>query len=70
MSDPIAAGHGPGDQAAAGSAHGAHGGAHGAGDHEEAVLGPVDWVAWGAGLLGVAAGLIIVLCFVLATSAG
>jgi hypothetical protein len=46
------------------------GGGHGDEDHAAAAdeLGPVDWGAWGAGLLGVVAGLLIVLCFVLATA--
>ena len=42
---------------------------HGA-DHGHAVesLGPVDWSAWAAGVAGVALGLAVVGCFVLATS--
>jgi hypothetical protein len=33
----------------------------------EGTLGPVDSAAWGAGILGVALGLVVALCFVLAT---
>ena len=50
-------------------------GAHGHGDgshddhgHDGDELGPVDVQAWGALALGVAAGLLIVLCLVLTTS--
>ena len=63
--------------------HGAHsedapdGAAHGEGAHEDvapgdhalgASLGPVDWFAWGAGLLGIAAGLLVAACLYLSTS--
>lgn len=42
----------------------AHGDAHGQGHgHDEAALGPIDTAAWGASLLGVAAGLLV--CFLL-----
>lgn len=34
------------------------------GDHAEK-LGPVDWAAWGAGIVGVAAGLAVVICMYL-----
>ncbi len=45
-----------------------HGAGHDAGHgHDEVALGPVDMAAWGAGLLGVALGLVMVLCFILAT---
>ena len=48
-----------------------HGGDHGHDDHghgaEEGALGPVDTFAWGAGLVGVLAGLLVVIAFVLAT---
>jgi hypothetical protein len=37
-------------------------------DADEDLLGPVDYTAWGAGALGVAIGLVMWLCFVLATS--
>ena len=36
--------------------------------HDEDILGPIDFAAWGAGALGVAIGLVMWLCFVLATS--
>ena len=39
------------------------------GEHEIDPLGPVDVQAWGAGLLGVALGLIVALGFVFATAA-
>jgi hypothetical protein len=58
-----------------------HGGAmpHGAADdiaehgqvdeHEAAVLGPVDTRAWAAAFLGIALGLVVAACFIVATSA-
>lgn len=64
-------GAGPGaGQAGVGSDPVGHGGAHGSqhDGHEEEPLGPVDLAAWGAGLLGVAAGLVVVFCFMLATA--
>ena len=47
-----------------------HGEDHGHGGHgsDEVPLGPIDVAAWGAGILGVVIGLVIVLCFVLATA--
>ena len=47
-----------------------HGDDHGHDDHGhvEEPLGPVDVAAWGAGVLGVAIGLAVALCFVLATA--
>ena len=47
-----------------------HGDDHGHDDHAHAeeALGPIDTAAWGAGLLGVAIGIVIAACFVLATS--
>jgi len=42
-------------------AHGGHG-AHGP------ALGPVDWFAWGAGILGVGAGAVVAVCLYVATS--
>jgi hypothetical protein len=39
-------------------------------DHAHEVvmpLGPIDWIAWGAGILGVALGLVVVVGFALAT---
>lgn len=44
-----------------------HGDDHGHSDDEQP-LGPVDRAAWGAGVLGVVIGLVIAMCFVLATS--
>ena len=39
------------------------------GDHAHgAPLGPIDWFAWGAGLLGIAAGLVVAACFYISTS--
>lgn len=38
------------------------------GGHEGEALGPIDATAWAAGLVGVALGLVVALCFVLATS--
>jgi hypothetical protein len=39
------------------------------GDHAlGAPLGPIDWFAWGAGLLGIAAGLVVAACFYISTS--
>jgi hypothetical protein len=61
--------HHPGDLA--GEAHGPddHGETDGHDDHahEAEALGPVDVVAWGALALGVAAGLLVVLCLVITT---
>ena len=54
-----------------------HGATHGEGAHVDAAhadhaqgasLGPVDWRAWGAGLLGTAAGLVIAACLFLSTT--
>jgi hypothetical protein len=47
----------------AGDVHG--GDAHG---HGEEALGPVDVQAWGALVLGVAAGLLVAFCLVIATT--
>ncbi len=59
-SAPSAESHGPADD----------GQTHGHDDHAHAgeVLGPVDVVAWGSGVLGVAIGLAIAWAFVLATA--
>jgi hypothetical protein len=48
-----------------------HGDEHGHDDdaHADEALGPVDVVAWGAGLLGMILGLVIAAGFVIATSA-
>jgi len=47
-----------------------HGDDHGHDDHAhgEEALGPIDVAAWGAGVLGVLIGLVIALCFYLATA--
>jgi hypothetical protein len=47
-----------------------HGEEHGHDDHAHGgdVLGPIDVIAWGAGVLGVALGLAVALAFVLSTS--
>ncbi len=45
--------------------HGHDDHAHGDGD----TLGPLDPMAWGAGALGIALGLVVAFCLVLATSA-
>jgi hypothetical protein len=44
-----------------------HGGDAEHGEHAKA-LGPVDWFAWGAGILGVGAGLVVAGCLYLSTS--
>jgi len=48
-----------------------HGGDHGQDDHAHAEepLGPIDIAAWAAGALGVAIGIVIAACFVVATAA-
>lgn len=44
----------------------AHADAHG--DHAHGTpIGPVDWLAWGAGLLGIAAGLVVAACLYFST---
>jgi hypothetical protein len=47
-----------------------HGDEHGHDDHAHAEqpLGPIDVPAWGAGILGVALGLAVVVAFMLATN--
>lgn len=42
-------------------------GAHG-GHAQGTPLGPIDWAAWGAGLLGIAAGLAVAICLFISTS--
>ncbi len=65
MSDPTQdldeAAHEPDD---AGHGHGGHDerGEHGS------TMGPVDWLAWGAGLLGVGAGLVVAFCLYASTA--
>ena len=54
-----------------GQASGGHGSdGHAADDHGhgEEALGPIDVQAWGALVLGVAAGLLVVLCLVISTT--
>lgn len=62
--------HHPGDLTD--EAHGPddHGETHGHDDHAHGAeaLGPVDVMAWGALVVGVAAGLAVALCLVIATS--
>lgn len=36
--------------------------------HDEEPLGPIDLAAWGAGALGIVIGVIVALCFALATA--
>ena len=59
--------HHPGD--IAGEDHGPddHGETHGHDDHAHAeeALGPVDTARWGAFLVGIAAGLLVVICLVM-----
>ena len=73
-----------GDETHAGDeSHGAHSGeaahaairgedAHGdeahGGHTDDAPLGPIDWFAWGAGLLGIAAAAVVVICLYATTS--
>ena len=47
-----------------------HGDDHGHDDHAhaEGALGPLDVAAWGAGALGVVLGIVVTVCFVLATA--
>ena len=46
-----------------------HGDDHGHDDHAhgEEALGPLDWAAWGAGVVGVVLGVAVTICFVVAT---
>jgi len=48
-----------------------HGDDHGHDDHvhaDEEALGPIDWAAWGAGIVGLLIGVAVAFCFALATS--
>ena len=59
----------PVNQPAHGAGSGDASGGHADQGHaNDELLGPVDYTAWGAGALGVAIGLVMWLCFVLATS--
>ena len=55
------------DASDAGHGTAGHEGGHGEHGHEDEALGPLDWGAWGAGLVGVAAGLLVAAAFVLST---
>jgi hypothetical protein len=83
MTEPHAASHPAGDtehvpdphggSGAVEGAHGStadHGDEHGHDDHahDSMELGPVDWPMWGAGALGVAAGLVVAAAFAVATT--
>ena len=64
---PGAASHGsspdnaaPAVAAHADAAHGVHA--------QGTPLGPIDWAAWGAGVLGIAAGLAVAICLFISTS--
>ena len=49
-----------------------HGDEHGHDDHahaDEDVLGPIDAIAWGAGVIGVVLGLAVAVAFALSTGA-
>jgi len=63
--DDAASGH---DAAIAPEAPESHTEDPGHGDHGDEALGPIDVAAWAAGAFGVAVGLVIVACFVLATA--
>ena len=62
--------HHPGDIADEPHGPDDHGETHGHDDHAHQgdALGPVDTAAWGAFVVGIAAGLLVVLCLVLTTS--
>ena len=62
--------HHPGDLPAETHGPDDHGETHGHDDHAQAgeALGPVDVQAWGALVIGVAAGLLVALCLVITTS--
>lgn len=55
------------DASDAGHGTAGHEGGHGEHGHEDEALGPLDWGAWAAGLVGVAAGLLVAAAFVLST---
>jgi hypothetical protein len=58
--DAAAAAAAHADAAPADAAHGSHA--------QGTPLGPIDWAAWGAGLLGIAAGLAVAICLFISTS--
>lgn len=65
--DEPGAGHTPGDGAVHDTPDGGHHDSHAAHDHGGMGLGPIDWTAWGIGIVGVAAGLATAVCFALST---
>jgi hypothetical protein len=70
MSDPAHDDHPPEhepDDAGHQHGHEEHAGHDEHGEHAEP-LGPFDWAAWGAGILGIGAGLVVALCLYVATS--
>lgn len=61
----------PPEASAAPDGHAEHAGPDapdGHGAEEAEALGPIDPLAWGAGVLGVTLGLVVAACFALATS--
>lgn len=70
MSDTTSDDHPPireADESGHAQGHEEHGGHDEHADHT-VPLGPIDWTAWGAGILGVAAGLAVAVCLFVATS--
>jgi hypothetical protein len=59
--DDHAPAHEPDDTGHGHAGHDEHG-------EHEAVLGPIGWAAWGAGALGVGAGLVVAACLYIATT--
>jgi len=60
-----------GDHVAGGHGHADHGGSGGHdAEHAQEALGPVDWRAWGAGVLGTAAAGVVVIALYLASHQG
>jgi hypothetical protein len=59
--DDHAPAHEPDDAGHGHAGHDEHG-------EHEAARGPIDWAAWGAGALGVGAGLVVAVCLYIATS--
>ncbi len=64
--DDAAEAHRP-DERGASAEHGHGGDVHAEHGHDEMALGPTDIAAWGAGILGVALGLVTAFCFALST---
>ena len=77
MSDTIDDGHAPAhdghppahepDEVGHSHGHEEHGGHDEHAEHGEP-LGPIDWAAWGAGVLGIGAGLVVAFCLYASTS--